>query len=87
MLNAELRNQVGLREGREESPNVRIIDSQAVKTTEQAGPHGYDTGKKINGRKRHLLVDTIGLVLMLIVHAANIQDWDGSKLVLEAVST
>ena len=85
MVNAELRKQVRQREGREESPSAGIIDSQTVKMTEQGGPRGYDAGKKINGRKRHLLVDTIGLVIMVIVHAADIQDRDGARLVLEAI--
>ena len=51
----------------------------------KGGPRGYDAGKKVNGRKRHLLVDTIGLVLKAVVHAADIQDRDGAKLLLEAV--
>jgi transposase len=56
------------REGREASPTAGVIDSQSVKTTEMGGPHGYDAGKKINGRKRHLLVDTMGLLIAAIVH-------------------
>src|SRR5215469_6768059 len=55
---------------------------QSVKTTERDGPHGYDGGKKVNGRKRHLLVDTIGLLLRVVVHCANVQDRDGARLVL-----
>src|SRR5882672_2703384 len=51
-----------------------IIDSQSVKTTEQGGAKGYDAGKKVNGRKRHILVDTLGLLLSVKVLAANIQD-------------
>ena len=47
--------------------------------------HGYDAGKKVNGRKRHLLVDVMGLVLLVVVHPANIQDRDGAKLVLEHI--
>lgn len=78
-----LRGQVRHQQGREESPSAAIIDSQSVKTTEKGGPHGYDAGKKINGRKRHLVVDTIGLVLAIVVHEASIQDRDGAKLVLE----
>jgi putative transposase len=62
--------------------SAAIIDSQSVKTTEQGGPHGYDGGKKVNGRKRHVLVDTLGLLLKVVVHPANIQDREGAKLVL-----
>ena len=49
------------------------------------GPHGYDAGKKINGRKRHILVDVLGLILVVVVHPANVQDRDGAKLVLEKI--
>lgn len=52
---------------------------------ETPGVRGYDAGKKVNGRKRHILVDTLGLLLMVVVHAANIQDRDGAKLVLSKV--
>ena len=68
-------------EGRQPSPSAAIIDSQSVKTTEQGGLRGYDAGKQINGRKRHIVVDTIGLLLAVVVHAANIQDRDGAKRV------
>ena len=68
-------------EGREASPSAGIIDSQS-KTTEAAGPRGFDAGKKISGRKRHLLVDTIGLLIAAIVHRADIQDRDGAPLLL-----
>jgi transposase len=73
------------RDGREASPTAGVIDSQSVKTTEAAGPHGYDAGKKINGRKRHLLVDTMGLLIAAIVHRADIQDRDGAPLLLAAM--
>jgi putative transposase len=71
--------------GRDAQPSAAILDSQTVKTTEQGGPHGYDAGKKVNGRKRHVLVDTLGLLLAVVVHPADVQDRDGAKLVLERV--
>ena len=63
--------------GREPQPTAGIVDSQSVKTTESGGPRGYDAGKKLNGRKRHILVDTLGLLLRGIVHPAGVQDRDG----------
>jgi len=68
--------------GRKTSPSAAIIDSQTVKTSEVGGVRGYDAGKKVNGRKRHIVVDTLGLVLALVVHPANVQDYDGAVLVL-----
>jgi putative transposase len=77
-----LRNRLRRRVGRKTSPSAAILDSQTVKTTEVGGERGYDAGKKINGRKRHIVVDTMGLVLALVVHPANVQDYDGAVLVL-----
>ena len=80
-----LRERLRVQAGRKATPSAGIIDSQSVKTTERGGPHGYDGGKKVNGRKRHLLVDTMGLLLKVVVHAANLQDRAGVKLLLEPV--
>jgi putative transposase len=80
-----LRDALRRRGGRAASPSAAIIDSQAVKTTEVGGPRGYDAGKKVNGRKRYIVVDTLGLLLAVVVHPANIQDHDGAVLVLEAL--
>jgi transposase len=70
------------RVGRQASPSAAIIDSQSVKTTEAGGPRGYDAGKKINGRKRHALVDTDGRALLIEPHPASVQDRDGGAALL-----
>src|SRR5215510_4957061 len=83
--NDALRVELRQAEGREAEPSAAIIDSQSVKTTEVADERGYDAGKKINGRKRHALVDTLGLLLCIKVLAASVQDRDGAKALLEEV--
>ena len=82
-INGFLRKYVRLCVGRTEDPSIGIIDSQSIKATDIALETGYDAGKKIKGRKRHLLSDTEGLLLDVRVHSAGIQDRDGAKLLLK----
>ena len=85
LFHQTFREQVRIEAEREAEQMAAIIDSQSAKTNEQGGIDGYDAGKKITGRKRHLLVDVMGLVLAVVVHSAGIQDRDGAKLVFERI--
>ena len=85
-LNAELRELLRVRLGRDPHPSAAVVDSQSVKTTGVGGSErGFDPAKKMDGRKRHLLVDTEGLVLEARVHSARVPDQDGIRLLLEPV--
>jgi putative transposase len=84
-LNATLRERERKRQGRNPQPSGCIMDSQSARTTSVGGIRGYDGGKKLSGRKRHLLVDTLGLVLTATVHAADMQDRAAVPQVLQGV--
>lgn len=75
------------RHGKEGSPSVGILDSQSVKTVQQGGQRGYDAAKRVKGRKRHLLVDTLGLLIMTIVHRADIDERQGGRYLLRRVAS
>ena len=84
MMHDELRRQCRIAAGRRPEPTAAIIDSQSVKAAETVSKNsrGFDAGKKVQGRKRHIAVDTIGLLLTVLVTAAGVQDRDGARPLL-----
>lgn len=85
-IHEELRDRVREADGRDPDPTAAVLDAQSVKSAEGGEEIGYDAGKRVRGRKRHLLVDTNGLVLKTVVHSASIQDRHGAKRVLAGLS-
>jgi len=82
-IHTHLREHLRQVDGRQRQATAGIIDSQSVKSTECSDERGYDAGKKVNGRKRHVLVDTLGLVLLVLVLPANCQDRDAARQLLD----
>lgn len=82
-IHDRLRSELRRQSHRHKHPTAGCLDSQAVKTTSVPGVRGFDAGKRVNGRKRHLLVDTLGLLLVVVVHAANVSESAGARLVFK----
>ena len=86
-INKKLGQRIRVKRGKTAEPSVAIIDSQTTKGVCITHDTGYDAGKKTKGRKRHLLTDTQGLLMEVVVHSAGIQDRDGAKLVFKRAKT
>lgn len=83
-IHDSLRSQVRVAEGRNSEPTAGVIDSQSVKSSGNGGPGGFDGGKKVNGRKRHIIVDVLGLIVAVLITPANVQDRDAAVPLLMA---
>jgi putative transposase len=86
-LHDSLRDAVRAKAGKRAEPTAAVLDSQSVKSAEEANERGYDAGKKVKGRKRHLLVDTLGLILVICISTADIQDRDAAVQILPHAAT
>jgi len=82
-IHDRLREKVRRAAGKKSTPTVAIVDSQSIRTAEGGEERGYDAGKKITGRKRHVAVDTLGMLLAVVVHSAGIQDQIGAEWVMD----
>jgi putative transposase len=82
-IHDRLREKVRKAAGKKSTPTVSIVDSQSIRTAEGGEERGYDAGKKITGRKRHLAVDTLGMLLAVVVHSAGIQDQVGAEWMMD----
>jgi putative transposase len=85
LIEEALRRRVRKAEGKKPAPTAAIMDCQAVKTSDQGGPRGFDVAKQTAGRKRHILVDALGLIWLTSVTAASVQDRDGAQLLLSKI--
>ena len=85
-IHDKLREKVRKSVGKKSTPTVAIVDSQSIRTAEGGDERGYDAGKKITGRKRHIAVDTLGLVLAVVVHSAGVQDQHGAEWVMDKLA-
>ena len=86
-IEAALRDRLRRQAGKKKAPTAAVVDSQSVKMVDQAGERGRDNGKQVTGRKRHLLVDTLGLILAIRVTGADVTDHAGARLVLQKLLT